>query len=63
AWFSDSYRQDFAVDTDCLNKVRDEPLSQDNLFHSMLGLLQVRTGVYDQQLDLFASCRPTLAQH
>lgn len=63
AWFSDSYRQDFAVDTDCLNKVRDEPLSQDNLFHSMLGLLQVRTGLYDQQLDLFASCRPTLALH
>ncbi|MEG1038548.1 MAG: phosphoethanolamine--lipid A transferase [Pseudomonas sp.] len=60
AWFSDSYRQDFAVDTDCLNKERDQPLSQDNLFHSMLGLLQVRTAVYDQQLDMFARCRPTL---
>ena len=63
AWFSDSYRQDFAVDTDCLNKLRNEPLSQDNLFHSMLGLLQVRTSVYDQQLDMFAGCQPTLAQH
>lgn len=60
AWFSDSYRQDFAVDTDCLNEERDQPLSQDNLFHSMLGLLQVRTAVYDQQLDMFARCRPTL---
>ncbi|MDF5983326.1 hypothetical protein P4056_24405 [Pseudomonas aeruginosa] len=30
-------------------------LSQDNLFHSMLGLLEVRTGAYDPGLDLFAS--------
>lgn len=63
AWFSDSYRNDYAVDTDCLNKVRNEPLSQDNLFHSMLGLLKVHTSVYDPQLDMFASCRQTLAQH
>ncbi|MBM3105187.1 phosphoethanolamine--lipid A transferase [Pseudomonas sp. V1] len=63
AWFSDSYRKDYDVDTNCLNKMRDEPLSQDNLFHSMLGLLQVRTTLYDPQLDMFASCRPTLAQH
>ncbi|MGH8483828.1 MAG: phosphoethanolamine transferase, partial [Pseudomonas sp.] len=63
AWFSDSYRKEFAVDTDCLNNARNEPLSQDNLFHSMLGLLQVRTSVYDPQLDMFASCRPAVAQH
>lgn len=63
AWFSDSYGKDYDVDTNCLNKMRDEPLSQDNLFHSMLGLLHVRTALYDPQLDMFASCRPTLAQH
>ncbi|MEE1867333.1 phosphoethanolamine transferase [Pseudomonas auratipiscis] len=63
AWFSDSYGKDYDVDTNCLNKTRDEPLSQDNLFHSMLGLLHVRTALYDPQLDMFASCRPTLAQH
>ena len=60
AWFSDSYQQDFGVDTACLGKLRDAPLSQDNLFHSMLGLLQVHTGVYQQSLDLFAGCRPWL---
>jgi lipid A ethanolaminephosphotransferase len=27
----------------------------------MLGLLQVRTEVYQQSLDMFASCRPWLA--
>ncbi|MFB4392274.1 MULTISPECIES: phosphoethanolamine transferase [unclassified Pseudomonas] len=60
-WFSDSYQKDFAVDTACLGKLRGAPLSQDNLFHSMLGLLQVQTGVYRQSLDLFAGCRPWLA--
>ncbi|MBK5011008.1 phosphoethanolamine--lipid A transferase [Pseudomonas sp. S60] len=61
AWFSDSYQQDFGVDTGCLAKLGDAPLSQDNLFHSMLGLLQVHTGVYQRSLDLFAGCRPWLA--
>lgn len=60
-WFSDSYREDFGVDTECLGKMRNAPLSQDNLFHSMLGLLQVRTEVYQRSLDLFAGCRPWLA--
>ncbi len=43
-----------------LSKLNDAPLSQDNLFHSMLGLLQVHTQVYERSLDLFASCRPWL---
>ena len=59
-WFSDSYKEDFGLDTDCLAKLSDAPLSQDNLFHSMLGLLQVHTEVYQRSLDMFASCRPWL---
>jgi lipid A ethanolaminephosphotransferase len=61
AWFSDSYQKSFAVDPQCLQKERNAPLSQDNLFHSMLGLLQVDTKVYNAQLDMFAGCRGTLA--
>ena len=57
AWFSDSYQQSFAVDTHCLQNERNAPLSQDNLFHSVLGLLQVHTDVYNPALDMFASCR------
>lgn len=59
AWFSDSYQQAFAVDTHCLQNERNAPLSQDNLFHSMLGLLQVSTTVYNPQLDMFSACRGT----
>ncbi|WP_428835350.1 sulfatase-like hydrolase/transferase [Pseudomonas peli] len=28
AWFSDSYKEDFGLDTDCLAKLSDAPLSQ-----------------------------------
>ncbi|MBT2341300.1 MULTISPECIES: phosphoethanolamine transferase [Pseudomonas] len=57
AWFSDSYQKSFAVDTHCLQLSREKPLSQDNLFHSMLGLLEVNSKVYNPDLDMFASCR------
>ncbi|WP_311886109.1 MULTISPECIES: phosphoethanolamine--lipid A transferase [unclassified Pseudomonas] len=57
AWFSDNYQKAYSVDTHCLQMSRDKPLSQDNLFHSMLGLLEVKTKVYQPGLDMFAGCR------
>ena len=57
AWFSDSYQKAFSVDTHCLQLSREKPLSQDNLFHSMLGLLEVNSSVYKASLDMFAGCR------
>ncbi|MBV4474999.1 phosphoethanolamine transferase [Pseudomonas botevensis] len=57
AWFSDSYQKAYSVDTHCLQMSRDKPLSQDNLFHSMLGLLEVHSSAYHQDLDMFAGCR------
>ncbi|MFJ2458824.1 phosphoethanolamine--lipid A transferase [Pseudomonas zeae] len=57
AWFSDNYQKAYSVDTHCLQMSRDKPLSQDNLFHSMLGLLEVRSKVYQPGLDMFAGCR------
>jgi len=57
AWFSDNYQKAYSVDTHCLQMSRDKPLSQDNLFHSMLGLLEVKSKVYQADLDMFAGCR------
>ncbi len=57
AWFSEPYQQAFKLDTQCVRQVRTQPWSQDNLFHSMLGLLQVETSVYNPGLDLFATCQ------
>ena len=57
AWFSKGYQRDFNVSSQCLRDEHERPLSHDNLFHSMLGLLQVDTQAYDARLDLFAHCR------
>ncbi|MBX9756872.1 MAG: phosphoethanolamine--lipid A transferase [Pseudomonadaceae bacterium] len=59
AWFSKGYQQNFGFDSQCLRDNREQALSHDNLFHSMLGLLQVQTSVYNAQLDMFAACRQT----
>jgi lipid A ethanolaminephosphotransferase len=56
-WLSPKFRVDFLVDVTCLQQRRDERVSHDNLFHSVLGLLGVQTRVYDRRLDLFAPCR------
>lgn len=56
-WLSDNYQRSFAVNSTCLQNTRNTALSQDNLFHSMLGLLKVHTTVYNPALDMFAGCR------
>jgi len=57
AWLSRSFAADNAVDTRCvLDKAGDE-LSHDNLFHSVLGLLDVETSVYKPARDIFEGCR------
>ncbi|OYT97595.1 MAG: phosphoethanolamine transferase [Pseudomonas sp. PGPPP3] len=56
AWFSKGYQLSAGLDSQCLRGERDKALSHDNLFHSMLGLLQVDTRAYNPRLDLFAGC-------
>lgn len=57
AWLSDSYREAFALDQQCLQQKQQLSVSHDNLFHSLLGLLAVDTEVYQADKDLFGSCR------
>ncbi|RZA24393.1 MAG: DUF1705 domain-containing protein, partial [Proteobacteria bacterium] len=56
-WFSADFARDARLDTDCLRRKASQPASHDNLFSSVLGLMQVRTQVYQQDQDLFARCR------
>ena len=51
-WLGDSFKQDIA--TDKLTAVIAEQLSHDNLFHSLLGLMDVQTKVYEEDKDIFA---------
>ena len=56
-WLSPAFRRAFGIDQACLGRRRQQPASHDNLFHSLLGVLDVRTAAYDPRMDLFASCR------
>lgn len=57
-WFSPDYAASFSLDLDCLRQRATQPAAHDNLFHSVLGLLDVKTSVYDPSMDLAATCRP-----
>ncbi|WP_027997701.1 phosphoethanolamine transferase [Sinorhizobium arboris] len=56
AWFSKPYKAAMGVDTGCLAKDVDQPKSHDNLFHTVLGMMDVETSVYNRDLDAFAAC-------
>jgi lipid A ethanolaminephosphotransferase len=56
-WLSPKFQTDSRVDLACLQRQSTDETSHDNLFHSVLGLLDVRTKVYDRGLDIFARCR------
>ena len=56
-WLSPLLQAERHIDGGCLGRSRHEPLSHDHFFHSVLGLLDVGTSVYDRALDIFATCR------
>ena len=56
-WFSPGFATDARLDLACLRREATAPASHDNFFPSVLGLLDVRTNVYDASRDLFARCR------
>ena len=56
AWFSDEYANQMHLNRDCVRAKGDDPVTHDNLFHSMLGLLDIETKVHDSAYDLFGTC-------
>lgn len=55
-WFSDHYAERFKIDHRCLVARSSQPFSHDNVFHSVLGMLDVSTAVYNPALDMFNAC-------
>ena len=56
-WLSDGMLESTGVDENCLKAGASAAVAHDHLFHSVLGLLGVKTTVREPSLDLFASCR------
>ncbi len=56
-WIPDAAADNLNIDKKCLQKQQHKGLSQDILFHSMLGLSGIKSSEYDEKLDIFASCK------
>jgi lipid A ethanolaminephosphotransferase len=55
-WLSDGFKSRLKLDWQCLNNNRHTVLSHDNLFSSLLALLDIKTQVFNPQLDFTSGC-------
>ncbi len=56
-WLSAGFKNSFGLDQNCLKQQTTRSWAHDGLFHTVLGLLQVETQVYERALDISAACR------
>lgn len=55
-WMSEGFSERFRIDRTCLHARKGQPFSHDNVFHSVLGMLNVNTAVFNPRLNLFSAC-------
>lgn len=57
-WMSKGFEKEKRINRGCLKThAESRSYSHDNLFHSMLGIMDVVTEVYEPNMDLFVGCR------
>jgi lipid A ethanolaminephosphotransferase len=49
-WFSNSFKQ--IINIDKIKKNSNKQYSQDNLFHTILSIMQIKTSIYDKNMDM-----------
>jgi lipid A ethanolaminephosphotransferase len=62
-WFSSGFEKANAIDSNCLRERSSAAYSQDNLFHTVLGLLNINTQVYKPDLDIIKPCKNSTATY
>ena len=60
-WLSSGLQQTLGLDLDCLRQRATKPASHDHLFHTLLGLADVHTALYEAAFDLTQGCRRKVA--
>ena len=56
-WLSPRFEKQSGLINTCLKNKTDTALTHDNYFHSVLGLMNVSSEVYQEKLDVHANCR------
>ncbi|MDH1255912.1 phosphoethanolamine--lipid A transferase [Comamonas thiooxydans] len=58
AWFSESFKREKFDENGCAALLDvDAKISHDNYFHSVLGMMNVKSEIYNPDLDIFKKCR------
>ncbi len=57
SWLGEGMNARARLSPPCMEAGLDTPLTHDNLYHTVLGLMDVATPTYKPALDAFASCR------
>ncbi len=55
-WLSDNFKKDHPRLEDCLVTQSKQPAHHDNLFHTVLGMFDIKTSVYEKSFDLTEKC-------
>jgi lipid A ethanolaminephosphotransferase len=57
-WMNETMKRWDYVDYDCLREeARKNTYTHDNLYHSIIGLLEIKTHTYNKEYDIFKNCR------
>jgi lipid A ethanolaminephosphotransferase len=57
-WMNENMKKFDSIDYNCLkNMAKENQYSHDNIFHSVLGLLEIESSTYERKYDIFSSCR------
>ena len=51
-WFGNGHEKKYSINK--LKKIKDINFSHDNLFHTLLGLFNVKSNVYDENMDMLS---------
>jgi lipid A ethanolaminephosphotransferase len=60
-WSSSGMVKNAGLDLQCLQQRARAPAAHDHLFHTVLGLLDVKTSLYEREWDVTAACRQPAA--
>jgi len=56
-WLSQGFHQRSSISSACIRSAQNRPLSHDNIYHTILGMMQIRNLVYSQSQDILVDCR------
>jgi lipid A ethanolaminephosphotransferase len=55
-WLSDAYKKNHPQIDQCFLVKSKKPAHHDNLFHTVLGMFDIKTSVYQKEFDLTEKC-------